>query len=41
MEEAKQSFGYEPHGWQLKAAVKFLEGDDGVVIPGTGKGKKR
>ena len=38
-EEAKQSFGYEPHSWQLEAAVKVLEGNDGVVIAGTGKGK--
>lgn len=38
-DEVKQHFGYEPHGWQLDAAVKVLEGNDGVVIAGTGKGK--
>ena len=38
-EEVKQRFGYEPHKWQLQAALKVLEGNDGVVIAGTGKGK--
>jgi len=38
-EEAKKRFGYEPHKWQLQAALKVLEGDDGIVVAGTGKGK--
>ena len=38
-EETKECFGYEPHDWQLQAALKVLEGSDGVVIAGTGKGK--
>ena len=38
-EETKQRFGYEPHEWQLQAALKVLEGNDGAVIAGTGKGK--
>jgi len=38
-EEAKKRFGYEPHGWQLQAALKVLEGDDGIVVAGTGMGK--
>ena len=38
-EETKKRFGYHPHDWQLRAAVKVLEGNDGVVIAGTGKGK--
>ena len=37
--EVKERFGYEPHEWQLQAALKLLEGNDGVVIAGTGKGK--
>jgi hypothetical protein len=27
-EGTKQCFGYEPHGWQLQAALKVLEGND-------------
>ena len=38
-EETKRRFGYEPHEWQLQAALKVLEGNDGAVIAGTGKGK--
>lgn len=38
-EEVKGCFGYEPHGWQLQAALKVFEGNDGVVVAGTGKGK--
>ena len=38
-EAVKQGFGYEPHEWQLQAAVKVLEGNDGIVVAGTGKGK--
>jgi hypothetical protein len=38
-EEVKRRFGYEPHEWQLQAALKVLEGNDGVVVAGTGKGK--
>ena len=38
-EEMKKGFGYYPHDWQLRAAVKVLEGNDGIVIAGTGKGK--
>jgi len=38
-EETKSRFGYEPHEWQLRAALKVLEGNDGVVVAGTGKGK--
>lgn len=37
--ETKRCFGYEPHEWQLRAALKVLEGNDGVVVAGTGKGK--
>ena len=37
--ETKRRFGYEPHEWQLRAALKVLEGNDGVVVAGTGKGK--
>ena len=38
-EETKRRFGYEPHEWQLQAALKVLEGNDGAVVAGTGKGK--
>jgi len=38
-EEIKQRFGYYPHDWQMQAALKVLEGNDGMVIAGTGKGK--
>jgi ATP-dependent helicase YprA (DUF1998 family) len=38
-EETKARFGYYPHDWQLQAAVKVLEGNDGMVVAGTGKGK--
>jgi ATP-dependent helicase YprA (DUF1998 family) len=37
--ETKRRFGYKPHDWQLEAALKVLEGNDGVVVAGTGKGK--
>ena len=35
----KQHFGYYPHNWQMQAALKVLEGSDGIVVAGTGKGK--
>ena len=38
-QEAKCQFGYEPHEWQLQSALKVLEGNDGIVVAGTGKGK--
>ena len=38
-DETKRRFGYEPHEWQLQAALKVLEGNDGAVVAGTGKGK--
>ena len=38
-EEMKDRFGYYPHDWQMRAAFKVLEGNDGIVIAGTGKGK--
>ena len=38
-EETNRRFGYEPYEWQLRAALKVLEGNDGVVVAGTGKGK--
>jgi ATP-dependent helicase YprA (DUF1998 family) len=38
-EETKARFDYYPHDWQLQAAVKVLEGNDGMVVAGTGKGK--
>lgn len=38
-EETKESFGYKPRDWQLQAALKVLEGSDGVIVAGTGKGK--
>ena len=38
-EETEKRFGYHPHDWQLQGAVKVLEGNDGMVITGTGKGK--
>lgn len=37
--DVKQRFGYEPHEWRLQAAVKVLEGNDGIVVAGTGKWK--
>ena len=37
--ETKLRFGYEPRDWQLQAALKVLEGSDGIVVAGTGKGK--
>jgi hypothetical protein len=36
---AKLVFGHEPRWYQLKAAVKMLEGHDTLVIAGTGAGK--
>ena len=38
-EEMEQRFGYSPHDWQVQAALKVLEGSDGMVVAGTGKGK--
>ena len=38
-EEAKEHFGYEPHKWQLRATLKVLEGNDGIVVTGTSMGK--
>lgn len=38
-EETKHRFGYKPHEWQLQAALKVLEWNDGVVVAGTGKWK--
>ena len=38
-DEIKDRFGYYPHDWQLRAALKVLEGNDGIVVAGTGKGK--
>ena len=38
-EETMRRFGYEPHGWQLQAALKVPEANDGVVVAGIGKGK--
>ena len=38
-EEMKDRFGYYSHDWQMRAAPKVLEGNDGIVIAGTGKGK--
>lgn len=38
-EETNRRFGYEPHEWQLRAALKVLEGSDGAVVAGAGKGK--
>ena len=38
-DEFKDRFGYYPHNWQLQAALKVLEGNDGIVVAGTGKGK--
>lgn len=38
-DEIKNRFGYYPHDWQLRAALKVLEGNDGIVVAGTGKGK--
>lgn len=35
----KERFGYHPHDWQVEAALKVLEGNDGIVLAGTGKGK--
>jgi superfamily II DNA helicase RecQ len=32
-------FGYKPRDWQLKVVLKILEGNDGMVIAGTGAGK--
>jgi len=38
-EEMKRRFGYFPHDWQVRASLKVLEGNDGMVVAGTGKGK--
>jgi len=38
-EETKKRFGYCPHDWQMWVALKVLEGNDGMVVAGTGKGK--
>ena len=38
-ETTKERFGYHPHDWQVEAALKVLEGNDGIVLAGTGKGK--
>ena len=38
-EEMKERFGYYPHDWQVQAALKVLEGNNGIVVAGTGKGK--
>jgi len=38
-EETNRRFGYEPYEWQLKTTLKVLEGNDGVVVAGSGKGK--
>jgi hypothetical protein len=38
-DEMKKRFGYYPHDWQMQAALKVLEGSDGIVVAGTGKGK--
>ena len=35
----EERFGYHPHDWQVEAALKVLEGNDGIVLAGTGKGK--
>jgi superfamily II DNA helicase RecQ len=35
----KQIFGYSPRRWQTKVAEKVLEGNDAIVIAGTGAGK--
>ena len=37
--ETMQRFSYEPHRWQLQAALEVLKADNGVVVAGTGKGK--
>ena len=37
--EVERRFDYAPHEWQLQATLKALEGNDGVVVAGTGKGK--
>ena len=34
-----QCFSYKPHEWQLQAALKVLEANDGVVVAGTCRGK--
>ena len=38
-DETKKRFGYYPCDWQMQAALKALEGNDGMVVAGTGKGK--
>ena len=38
-EETNRRFGYELYEWQLQTALKVLEGNDGVVVAGTGRGK--
>jgi len=38
-EETKKRLGYYPHDWQMQAVLKVLEGNNGMVIAGTGKGK--
>ena len=35
----EERFGYHPDAWQMRAAIKALEGNDGMVIAGTGKRK--
>ena len=38
-EETKKCLGYYPCNWQMQATLKAFEGNDGIVITGTGKGK--
>ncbi|KAI1791171.1 P-loop containing nucleoside triphosphate hydrolase protein [Ganoderma leucocontextum] len=38
-EAAAAIFGYAPRDWQLKTAIKLLEGHDVMVVAGTGAGK--
>ena len=31
-ETMEERFGYHPHDWQVEAALKVLEGNDGIVL---------
>ncbi|KAI0311153.1 hypothetical protein OF83DRAFT_1047400, partial [Amylostereum chailletii] len=35
----KAVHGYEPRPWQLKVAMKILEGNNIIAVAGTGAGK--
>ncbi|KAH9858428.1 hypothetical protein C2E23DRAFT_712313, partial [Lenzites betulinus] len=32
-------FGHSPRDWQVRAAIRILEGEDIMIVAGTGAGK--